>query len=186
MDQNIVQCGVKFKIIQSIFRYNLCNVKRLVSTSTRGSILCLIIISASVKAKFIATSHTIVLGCRQGSNATGWFAFTGKYWTRSAINFASDFITSASKHFKNYINCYHHINLALEVIRPHSHNHKRECAGAKDFISSEHWCKTLDSCTLLLNFSTLKPTVGTMLAFCSCSGLKWLRSVDFPAVNLLK
>ena len=82
------------------------------------------------------------------------------------------------------INCYHHINLALEVIRPHTH--KRECAGAKHFISSEHWCNTLDSCTLLLNFSTLKPTVGTMLAFCSCSGLKWLRSVDFPAVNLLK
>ena len=60
-----------------------------------------------------------------------------------------------------------------------------ECAGAEHFISSERRCNTLDSCTvLLLNFSTLKPTVGTMLAFCSCSGLKWLRSVDFPDIHL--
>ena len=41
----------------------------------------------------------------------------------------------------------------------------------------------LQAAALLLNFSTLKPTVGTMLGFCSCSGLKWFSRVDFPAIQ---
>ena len=36
---------------------------------------------------------------------------------------------------------------------------------------------------LLLNFSTLNPTVGTMLWYFSSAGLKWLRMVDLPELS---
>ena len=36
---------------------------------------------------------------------------------------------------------------------------------------------------ILLNFSTLNPTVGTMLWYFSSSGLKWLSMVDFPELS---
>ena len=36
---------------------------------------------------------------------------------------------------------------------------------------------------LLLNFSTLNPTVGTMLWYFSSVGLKWLRMVDLPELS---
>ena len=36
---------------------------------------------------------------------------------------------------------------------------------------------------ILLNFSTLKPTVGTMLWYFSSAGLKWLRMVDLPELS---
>ena len=36
---------------------------------------------------------------------------------------------------------------------------------------------------LLLNFSTLKPTVGTMSCDFRSSGLKWFKMVDFPELS---
>ena len=36
---------------------------------------------------------------------------------------------------------------------------------------------------ILLNFSTLNPTVGTMLWYFSSSDLKWLSMVDFPELS---
>ena len=38
-------------------------------------------------------------------------------------------------------------------------------------------------CSLLLNLSTLNPTVGTISVFLWSSGLKWLRTVDLPELS---
>lgn len=40
-----------------------------------------------------------------------------------------------------------------------------------------------NSYNLLLNFSTLNPTVGTIFAFCCSSGLKWLSRVLLPLLS---
>ena len=104
--------------------------------------------------QLLTTSHTLSLVVVR--EVTDWFAFAGKYWTGSAINFATDFITaSASKQFQNYINRYHQVMM----IR---HNHQREGAGAKFlfqvntgaihwtaapyFWTSQRWSRQLGRC----------------------------------------
>ncbi len=56
-------------------------------------------------------------------------------------------------------------------------------------LGNEHDARSLRSfpsqkrLLLLLNFSTLKPTVGTISPCRYSSGLKWLRRVDFPELS---